>query len=480
MELHPDYIKENLDQIGKKEGLALLREWIDSSSEPEQRQKALINYGLIDEGKNFKFFEHLYLSDEDIKLRLIAGNVLKEKHLNNKKFIHLLKYTLNRLDNVELQIFAIITLNSIADPKARKILVEYLKESIKKDFESKIKDFPKEIFDYNDIEAIPKLFLDLCVNIILYKYYTIKCGYHVSLKKGKISYLNCESSNLTKITDINSLDWLIELEHLHLHRNYLVSLDGIQILNNLRTLDVSHNKLEKIENIDGLLQLEELNLSNNRIQKVEGIDTLSNLKKLSLNQNSIGEIENLCNLRNLESLELTHNKIKKINNLDLLIGLKRLNLSFNRIEKITGLQNLKNLTWLSLNNNKISKIEGLIFLEKLNGLYLSNNLIEKIEGCENLLNLKKLELSNNRIKKIEGLQNLKELQELYLDNNKLNKVRNLECLQNLIMLHLGRNNISEFSRESIENLKSLNFIFLNENPLDQKSSEEYHKRLKFP
>ncbi len=48
------------------------------------------------------------------------------------------------------------------------------------------------------------------------------------------------------------------------------------------------------------------------------------------------------------------------------------------------------------------------------------------------------------------------------------------------MLHLGRNNISVFRRESIEDLKNLNFIFLNENPLDQKSLEEYHKRLKFP
>ncbi|MFW9970221.1 MAG: hypothetical protein ACFFDF_08480 [Candidatus Odinarchaeota archaeon] len=54
------------------------------------------------------------------------------------------------------------------------------------------------------------------------------------------------------------------------------------------------------------------------------------------------------------------------------------------------------------------------------------------------------------------------------------------ALQHLIMLHLGRNSITEFRRESVEDLKNLNFIFLNENPLDQKSLDEYHKRLKFP
>jgi Leucine-rich repeat (LRR) protein len=480
MDLQPDYIKENLDQIGKKEGLALLREWIDSSTDSKQRQNALLNYGLIDEGKNFRFFEHLFLSDEDIKLRLIAGQILKEKYLHNKKLLPLIKYTLTRVDNVELQIFAIQTLNSIKSLKARKVLVEYLRESIKKEFESKVKRFPKEIFDHNYSEAIPALYLDICINIILYLYYTKKCGYHVSLKKGRISYLNCESSNLEKISEIKSINRLKTLEHLHLHRNNLSSLEGVQNLKELRTLDVSDNNLEKIEYLEGLELLEEINLSNNQIQQIEGVNSFSNLKKLLLNQNSISKIENLSNLINLETLELTRNKIEKINNLDNLIKLERLNLSFNRIERITGLQNLKNLTWLYLNGNKISKIEGLETLEKLKGLYLSNNSIEKIESLENILNLKKIELSYNQIRKIEGLQNLIKLQELYLDNNALKKVENLEKLQSLIMLHLGRNDISEFRRESVEDLKNLNFIFLNENPLDQKSLEEYHKRLKFP
>ena len=90
MELDPDYIKENLNQIGRKEGLALLREWIDSSSDSTVRQKALENYGLLEEGKNFKFFEHLFLSDENLDIRLTAGQILKEKYSKNKKLIPLL------------------------------------------------------------------------------------------------------------------------------------------------------------------------------------------------------------------------------------------------------------------------------------------------------------------------------------------------------------------------------------------------------
>ncbi len=53
MELHPDYIKENLDKIGRKEGLALLREWIDNSNDPFLRQAAFKYFCLIEEGINF-------------------------------------------------------------------------------------------------------------------------------------------------------------------------------------------------------------------------------------------------------------------------------------------------------------------------------------------------------------------------------------------------------------------------------------------
>ena len=84
-------------QIGKKEGLALLKEWIDSSNDTDIRQNALINYGLIDEGKNFKYFEQLFLSDEDIRIRLIAGEILKDKYTNNKRLIPLLDYTLKKI-----------------------------------------------------------------------------------------------------------------------------------------------------------------------------------------------------------------------------------------------------------------------------------------------------------------------------------------------------------------------------------------------
>ena len=477
MELNPDYIKENLSEIGKKEGLNLLRELINNSNDSNIRKKALENFGMLEEGSNFSFFEQLFLSDENLDIRLIAGKILKGKYLTHKKLSRLLEYTLKELDNVDQKIFAIRALNSMDGVKTRKILTEYLKEFIKIKFKNKKYNL-QLTYDYK--LPIPENIIEIFINLILSDFYEYKCRYFVSLRRGKIVALNCESSNLREISDIYGFYLLNSLEHLSLQRNNLRIISNLQHLTQLKTLNLSHNKLEKIENLESLDKLEELHLSNNKICRIENLESLPNLKKLTLSDNSIKLIENLNSLIWLEVLNLSHNDISNINNMDKLVNLRRLNLSSNRIEKMGGLIYLKELMWLYLNDNNISQIEGLSTLNKLKGLYLSNNIIERIESLEDLFSLKKLDMSKNKISKLEGLQKLGELQELYLDNNIIKKIEGLEGLNNLIMLHIGRNEIEEFRKESVESLKNLNFLFLNENPLNQKSFVEYQKRIKFP
>ncbi|MFX1374946.1 MAG: leucine-rich repeat protein [Promethearchaeota archaeon] len=477
MELNPDYIRENLSEIGKKDALNLLRELINSSNDSNLRKKALETFGIIDEGKNFSFFEQLFLSDENPDIRLFAGMILKEKYFTHKKLVRLLEYTLKKIDNIDQRIFSIKVLNSMENMKARKLITEYLKDFLSANY--KEKSYEQQFnFDYNMV--IPEKFIKIFINLILSNFYESKCGYLVSLKKGKIVALSCEGSNLKVVSDIYGFKFLNNLEHLSIQRNELKEISHLKHLSQLKTLILSNNKLERIENLQYLSNLEELNLSNNKIGKIENLEPLINLKKLTLSDNSIKSIENLNLSVKLESLDLSHNEISDIKNLDKLENLERLNLSSNKIEGLNGLSCLNNLMWLYLNDNSIVKIEGLSTLSKLKGLYLSNNKINRISSLENLLSLKKLELSNNKISKLEGLDKLMELQELYLDNNLIKKIEGLEGLNNLIMLHIGRNEIEEFKKETVEHLKSLNFLFLNENPLNETSFMEYQKRIKFP
>lgn len=479
MDLNPHYIKENINEIGYKEGFSLLKDWINNSNEPELRKEALKVYGHLDNGRNFKFFEQIFLSDENLQMRLLSGNLLKERYINHKKLISLLEFTLNSVENIDQKFLAIKILNSLKSKKAHRIIKEFLKKSIKKYFSGKIKEFPEEIFNADYTSSISESILELCYNLILFDYYKRYHGYNVTLRKGIIILLNCENSNISCISEIPAFYKLIKLEHLLLQGNKINEIDNLEHLQNLKILDLTNNQINKIKNIEVLRNLEELKLSKNQIKKIENLN-LPKLRKLSLDHNSIIEIGNLELLMNLEFLNLGYNAIEKVENLGVLYKLKNLNLSNNKIEEISGLDNLTHLISLRLNANNIKHLNGLDNLSELKILNLSNNLIENIENLHNLYNLTKLELSNNKIKKIRGLDHLIKLQELFLDKNRITKLEGIENLESLIILFLENNYISEFRIGDIEHLKNLNFIFLNENPLSPESKKQYARKTRFP
>ncbi|MHA1883985.1 MAG: leucine-rich repeat domain-containing protein [Promethearchaeota archaeon] len=479
-ELTPESIRENIENIGKKEALALLREIITANRSVNVRKRALNIFGEIDTQKNFKFLEQLFLSDEEIEARLIVGKILLEKYPSHKKTISLFEYVLKEQTNIEQQLFSINSLHLIDTVKSRKILIEYLRNLINFAFTDLKHRIPNEVHTYRINSPFPKSLVDICINLRLYNYYVKFCGFLSSLRAGKIVSLYCESLHLGSIKEIVGIEHLNELEHLSIHRTEIESIDNLSFFKNLKTLDLSKNNLSSIENLESVMNLEELDLSNNRIQKIENLKFLKNLKKLALNNNRITVIENLDSLRNLEDLNLSYNQIKRINNLEYLIKLKKLSLSNNRIEEITGLDQLSDLIMLYINDNNIAQIKGLETHNQLKVLYLSNNVINRLEGLNTLVNLKKLELSNNKISKLEAMENLTELQELYLDNNNIESLEGLDPLKKLIILHIGRNQITMFRSEHLINLSNLNFLFLNENPLDKQSWICYKKRFRFP
>ena len=479
MGFNPQYLRENITQIGVKEAKAHLKKWISNSNDLNLRREALQLYSELEQGKNYKFLEEIFLSDEDITLRLLSGQILENNYFQNKKVINLLEYVLNSGENILLKFFALELLAKFNLKKCDDIIYDYFEKMVKKIIKSERSDFSNFSYILEQKSIKNDQLLKLCDSLILFNHYKEDCGYNVTMKKGVIILLNCEGSNLTSISEIPGIEKLNKLEHLILKRNQISKIYGLHLLNNLKYLNLADNQIEEISNLDCLNKLEELILSGNKIRKVENL-SLSNLKKLFINKNQIREIGDLSRVLDLENLNLSSNLIKTIKNLGKLNRLKTLNLSNNHIEKISGLKSLVNLISLNLNQNRISKIEGLDQLMKLKVLNLSNNNITKLENLENVYNLTHLEISKNRINKIEGLNYLINLQELFLDRNQITKIEGLKNLRSLIILFLERNKISNFELNDIEGLKNLNFIFLNENPLDAESKENYEKRTRFP
>ena len=108
MSINLDYIKENIDEIGIKEASILLKEWINNSKNPILRKNALEYFGkAVDNGNDFKFLENLFLSDENIEVRLVSGNILISNYLHYKELSSLFEFTLKKVSFVEQKLLAV-------------------------------------------------------------------------------------------------------------------------------------------------------------------------------------------------------------------------------------------------------------------------------------------------------------------------------------------------------------------------------------
>ena len=113
----------------------------------------------------------------------------------------------------------------------------------------------------------------------------------------KLTFLNLDT-NL--IGDISPLSNLIQLEN----------IDSIEYLINLQTLDLQKNQIKSINKLFRLEKLTYLDLSYNQLIDITSLKYLINLKQLDLSSNYISNIDSFkSNLSNLNILIIASNRI---------------------------------------------------------------------------------------------------------------------------------------------------------------------------
>lgn len=247
--------------------------------------------------------------------------------------------------------------------------------------------------------------------------------------------------------------------------NFEFLLSTLNVLNNLKILNLNNNKLKTI-NLEFLPKnLEKLYLSYNQIEMGDFfIDHLPNLNFIDLTCNNLKNFTIKDKSGSLRNLNLSLNKLTEFDfdyNLD---SIENINLSCNKITKITGtcnkiknlfLRNNKlinfnfklfsNLENLSIYNNKIESIYFEMFPLSLQTLNLGRNNIKYINFDINFLNLKKMNLSNNFLMYIDWSHLPKNLQELLLKNNRIERFGWKNCPKTLRYLNLNVNSIKTFT-----------------------------------
>ena len=109
------------------------------------------------------------------------------------------------------------------------------------------------------------------------------------------SSLCLEDFGIEGITDIS--EDIEGLENLHGLRelifggyNRITEINGLEYLTDLELLDISGNQITEIKGLANLSKLKTLYLEYNEIQEIMGLDDLINLKNLSLNSNEYSQV----------------------------------------------------------------------------------------------------------------------------------------------------------------------------------------------
>ncbi|NXL46915.1 LRCC1 protein, partial [Podilymbus podiceps] len=139
----------------------------------------------------------------------------------------------------------------------------------------------------------------------------------------------------------------------------LRSLLEVSLSSDLHTLNVHCNRITRIEGLGHLRNLQHLDLSSNQISRIEGLSSLANLRTLSLSCNLITKVEGLENLFNLTVLNLSYNRIHDLSGFQRLHGtshkISHIDLHSNCVNDINHLlqctKGLRCLTNLTLEKN---------------------------------------------------------------------------------------------------------------------------------
>ncbi|ELP1219862.1 InlH/InlC2 family class 1 internalin [Listeria monocytogenes] len=177
----------------------------------------------------------------------------------------------------------------------------------------------------------------------------------------------------------------------------VTTIEGIQYLNNLISLELKDNQITNLTPLKNLTKITELELSGNPLKNVSAIAGLQSIKTLDLTSTQITDVTPLAGLSNLQVLYLDLNQITNISPLAGLTNLQYLSIGNNQVSDLTPLANLSKLTTLRADDNKISDISPLASLPNLIEVHLKNNQISDVSPLANISNLFMVTLTNQTI-----------------------------------------------------------------------------------
>lgn len=256
--------------------------------------------------------------------------------------------------------------------------------------------------------------------------------------------------------------------------NNPLSLNGIERLKNLESLDISYTEGVSNDDINKLLQfkkLRNLNLSYTGITDLSFLKEYKNLIGVSLMGMGITNLDFLKHLSRLEKLNLSYNTIDDFSPISNLVHLTHIGLDNNNVKNLDFLSNLDNLVQVSVDDNplsdlsplrgknlkslyvsytKVNDFKSLGIMPSLLALYAISDDIESLEQFIGFSNLEVLDVSSNKLSDFRGLDKLPVLETLNVNNNKLLTSLKLDVINNSVhTLKMNRSGLSSLEYKSM-------------------------------
>lgn len=301
-----------------------------------------------------------------------------------------------------------------------------------------------------------------------------------------------------KLTDINELFLVFpNLLRIDVSHNNISQLKSTKVINSLKSLDLSWNKVSSFFEVSKFISIFMKNLKCLNIEFNPIEDVLCDEYQAAMIRESLVHFEkfnqiNLSERKNYESLEINDTLIENEVSLNLTpkdlenqlfisnLGLANKLLNFKNpqhlitvrqdsrkglegfcVKSSTSVDNISiispNLQWIFVTDNCVSHIRIGIQLSGLQEMYLSHNRIRKIDFDLNLLpNLTKLDISYNFLHSLISFRNAKLNRLIYLNisGNFILQLNDLAHLLSIEQLYLAWNSI----KEDLAVLKKINTL----------------------
>ncbi len=246
-----------------------------------------------------------------------------------------------------------------------------------------------------------------------------------------------------EISSENTLD-LLKIDELNIAYNqYVETLEPLNVLVNLKKLNISNTKVRELSPLYGLSNLEELHLTNTIVTDLGMVNELPSLKILSFENTEVSNITPLLTHGNLKKIICTNTRLKpedvallrqKLPNCEIISETVTLGKWWKSLESswqdvfrkhvtmlklepnMDELSQISDLKKLDLSNMaQITDLSPIEFIEDLEEFDASGTGITDISALSKMRNLRKLNISNTRVKSLEPILSNNSLKHVNID-----------------------------------------------------------------